>query len=102
MCCPFCYLTHINEWPVESCNKTFMPRQSAARGYLKGLIMIRLASVLFSIIATTLSGSLIVTALVAGYDTLIPIVTGAGVGAVLAIPVSVFVARAIMANGTSA
>jgi len=58
--------------------------------------MIRLASILYSIIATTLSGSLIVAALTMGYDTLMPILIGAGVGAILAVPVSVVVARAIV------
>ena len=58
--------------------------------------MIRLASILYSIIATTLSGSLIVAALTMGYDTLMPILIGAGVGAILAVPVSVVVARAII------
>ena len=63
--------------------------------------MIRLASILYSIIATTLSGSLIVAALTMGYYTLMPILIGAGVGTILAVPVSVVVARAII-RATSA
>jgi hypothetical protein len=63
--------------------------------------MIRLESILYSIIATTLSVSLIVAALTMGYDTLMPILIGAGVGTILAVPVSVVVARAII-RATSA
>ena len=44
--------------------------------------MLRLAGILYSLIGTTLAGSLVVVALVTGYDTLVPIVTGAFVGAV--------------------
>ena len=37
--------------------------------------MLRLAGILYSLIGTTLAGSLVVVALVTGYDTLVPIVT---------------------------
>lgn len=58
--------------------------------------MIRLASTLYSLIGTTLAGSLIVAALVMGYDTLTPILIASAVGFVAAVPVAVGVARAIM------
>ncbi len=57
--------------------------------------MIRLAFTLYSLIGTTLAGSLIVAALVAGCDTLWPIIISAAVGFVLAIPVSLYVAKQI-------
>jgi hypothetical protein len=60
--------------------------------------MLRLASILYSIVATTLSGSFIIASLTMGYDTLTPILVAAGFGAILAFPVSYFVAKAIMAN----
>ena len=60
--------------------------------------MLRLASILYSIVATTLSGSFIIAALVTGYDTLSPILVATGLGAILAFPVSYFIAKAIMAN----
>lgn len=55
--------------------------------------MVRLAFTLYSLIGTTLAGSLIVAVLVAGYDTLIPILIAAGVGFVVAVPVSALVAK---------
>ncbi|MFB1025115.1 MAG: CTP synthetase [Octadecabacter sp.] len=60
--------------------------------------MLRLASILYSIVATTLSGSFIIAALVTGYDTLTPILVAAGLGAIVAFPASYFVTKAIMAN----
>lgn len=60
--------------------------------------MLRLASMLYSIIGTTLAGILIIAALTAGYDTLVPILIAAGVGAVAGIPVSYLVAQAITKN----
>ncbi len=60
--------------------------------------MMRLASILYAIVATTFSGSLIVAVLVMGYTTLIPILIAAAVGAVLAVPASIAIARAIMQN----
>jgi hypothetical protein len=60
--------------------------------------MFRLATMLYALIATTLAGSLIIAVLAAGYDTLIPILVAAGGGAVVALPVSVFVAKAITSN----
>ena len=58
--------------------------------------MLRLASVLYSLIGTTLGGSLMVAALVSGFDTLIPILIAAASGFVLAVPVSYFIAKAMI------
>ncbi|MHC0054559.1 CTP synthetase [Actibacterium sp. D379-3] len=55
--------------------------------------MLRLALILFSLISTTLMGSAIVVVLVAGYDTLVPILAAAAAGFVVAVPVSWAVAR---------
>lgn len=60
---------------------------------LGGFTMLRLASILYSIIATTLAGSLVIAALVTGYDTLYPILIAAAAGALVAVPVSVLVAK---------
>ncbi|KQI70444.1 CTP synthetase [Loktanella sp. 5RATIMAR09] len=60
--------------------------------------MLRLASMLYSIIGTTMAGTLIIAALTAGYDTLIPILIAAGIGAVAGIPISYLVAQAITKN----
>ncbi|MBY6048024.1 CTP synthetase [Vannielia litorea] len=57
--------------------------------------MIRLALVLYSLIGTTLAGSFVVAALVTGHDTLWPILVAAAAGAVVAVPVSLLVARQI-------
>ena len=55
--------------------------------------MVHLVKILYSLIATTLSGTGVVVALVSGYGTLVPILVMAAVGAVLAAPVSYLVAR---------
>ncbi|WP_439122642.1 CTP synthetase [Marivita sp.] len=57
--------------------------------------MFRLASILYSLIATTLAGTAMVAVLTAGYDTLVPIVGAAALGAIVALPVSYLVAREI-------
>ena len=57
--------------------------------------MIRLASVLYSIIATTLAGSGVIAVLVMGYVTTPAILMAAAVGALLALPISYMVARKI-------
>ena len=57
--------------------------------------MTRLTMILFSMIGTALAGSGVVAALTAGYDTLYPILISAGIGAVLALPVSWWVAKQI-------
>ncbi len=60
--------------------------------------MFRLATVLFSLIATTLAGSFVVAALTIGMVSLGPILVAAAIGAALAIPVSLFVAKMIVNN----
>lgn len=55
----------------------------------------RLMMVLYSMIGTALAGSAMIVVLTLGYDTLWPIVGAAAVGAVLALPISWFVARQI-------
>lgn len=57
--------------------------------------MIRLASILYSIVATTLAGIGVIAVLTAGYDTTVPIIVAAAIGAVIALPVSYLVARKI-------
>lgn len=61
--------------------------------------MMRLAMILFSLIGTTLAGSGVVVALVAGYDDLPGILWAAALGAVLAVPVTLWVARRIIVAG---
>lgn len=60
--------------------------------------MMRLASLLYSVIGTSLAGTFIIAALVAGLDTARPIIAAAGLGFLLAIPATWLVARAIMAR----
>ncbi|MCO4843568.1 MAG: CTP synthetase [Yoonia sp.] len=60
--------------------------------------MFQFTMMLYSIIGTSVAGMFIVAALVSGNDTLIPILVAAGLGAVVALPASYLVARAIMAN----
>ena len=60
--------------------------------------MIRLAMILFSLIATTLAGSGVVLALVSGHDNLQGILVAAAIGAVMAVPVSLAVARQMTAQ----
>lgn len=55
--------------------------------------MFRLASILYSLISTTLAGTAVIAVLVAGYGTLMPIVVAAAAGFVLAVPVAWLVAR---------
>jgi putative flippase GtrA len=55
--------------------------------------MFRLASMLYSLIGTTLAGSAVVVALVSGQVTLVPIVVAAAFGFVAALPVAYLVAR---------
>lgn len=57
--------------------------------------MFRLASILFSMIATTLAGIAVIVTLVIGQDTLIPILIAAGVGFLLAIPATWFITMKI-------
>jgi len=55
--------------------------------------MLRLALILYSVIATSMAGIGVIVVLVAGYDTLVPILVAAAIGAVVALPVSWAVAR---------
>ena len=57
--------------------------------------MLRLASILYSLISTTLAGSAVIAVLVAGYGTLTPILVAAAAGGVLAVPVAWYVARSL-------
>ncbi len=57
--------------------------------------MTRLALLLFSILSVTCMGIAIVVALVAGFDTLVPIVVAAALGLVVSVPASWLVARQI-------
>ncbi|MDE3121757.1 MAG: CTP synthetase [Paracoccaceae bacterium] len=57
--------------------------------------MTRLTLLLFSIVSTTLMGTMVVIALVSGHATLQPILIAAAIGFALAIPVSWQVAKAI-------
>ncbi|MBN7784651.1 hypothetical protein JYP51_06955 [Ponticoccus gilvus] len=55
--------------------------------------MIRLASILYTLISTSLAGTAVIAVLVAGYDTLLPILIAATLGFVAALPVAWLVAR---------
>lgn len=57
--------------------------------------MTRLMMILYSMIGTALAGSGVVIALTTGQDTLRPILMAAAAGAILALPVSWYVARQI-------
>ncbi len=59
--------------------------------------MLRLASILYAIVGTTMAGMLVIATLASGYDTLKYILIAAGLGATLALPTSVFIAKAIRA-----
>lgn len=57
--------------------------------------MTRLALLLFIFIGTTLAGSAMVIALATGYNTTMPVIISAAIGAVAGIPVSIMVAKAL-------
>ena len=57
--------------------------------------MTRLALVIFSILSVTCMGIAIVVTLVAGFDTMVPIVVAAALGLVASVPASWMVARQI-------
>lgn len=57
--------------------------------------MLRLATILYAVVSTTVMGILIVVALASGYDTLKYILIAVGVGAVVAAPISYYIAVAI-------
>lgn len=58
--------------------------------------MFRLASILYSIIGTSLAGSFVVAALVAGFTGAQGVVASAAAGFVLALPLSWLIARQIL------
>jgi len=60
--------------------------------------MFRLATMLFTIIGSTLAGSAVVAILVAGYTTLVPILIAAGVGLLVGIPVTWIITKKIYTN----
>lgn len=60
--------------------------------------MFRLASILYSIIGTTMAGIFFIATLVSGNDTLIPIVVAIGTGFVLALPVTYFITKSVMSE----
>lgn len=60
--------------------------------------MLRLASLLYSIIGTSLAGAFVVAALVAGFDDARGIIVAAALGAILGLPAAWMVARAITAR----
>lgn len=60
--------------------------------------MLRLTSILYAIVGTSLAGAFMIAALVSGYDTAKYILIAVSVGAVTAVPVSYYIARAIRAN----
>lgn len=57
--------------------------------------MLRLGLIFYLFIGTTLAGSAMVIALASGNDTMQPVIISALVGAVIGIPVTWFVARAV-------
>jgi putative flippase GtrA len=59
--------------------------------------MIRLMLMLFAVVGTTLMGIGVVTVLTLRMDTAMPIIASAAAGFVLAIPISWFVAKQMMA-----
>ncbi len=60
--------------------------------------MFRLASMLYSIIATAMAGSGVIAVLSAGYVSVTAILGAAAIGAVVAVPVSYLIAREITKN----
>lgn len=55
--------------------------------------MFKLASILYSVVGSSLAGTAVVISLVAGYDTLVPILIAAGAGFLVALPASIIVAK---------
>ena len=60
--------------------------------------MLRLASILYTLISSTFAGIGVIAVLVAGFGTLMPILISAAAGAVLALPVSWAVARQLVGD----
>lgn len=60
--------------------------------------MLRLASILYSLIGTSLAGTLVIAALTLGFGTLQPIVVAAAIGFVLALPATWIITKMIIDN----
>lgn len=60
--------------------------------------MFRLALALYTLIGSSLAGTFVIAALVSGNDTLMPILYAAIAGFVVGVPVSVWVAKALIGN----
>ncbi len=60
--------------------------------------MLGLVLVLYAIVGTAMAGALVIVVLASGYDTLNYILMAAGIGAVLGLPASLFIAKAIKAT----
>ncbi len=58
--------------------------------------MLRIAMMLYGIVAMTLAGAAVIVVLAAGVSLVMPIFAAAAAGAILALPVSFFVARKIV------
>lgn len=58
--------------------------------------MLRLASMLYAIVAPTLAGAGVITVLVMGASGVMPIIAAAAAGAVIALPVSYLIASKIV------
>ncbi len=56
------------------------------------------AAILFFVIGTTLAGSFMIAGLVMGFDTSMPIIVAVVAGFVVAIPVSLKIAKALVKN----
>ncbi|MBY4893011.1 CTP synthetase [Jannaschia sp. EhC01] len=57
--------------------------------------MFKLAAILYSVVGPSLAGSAVVISLVAGYDTLVPILIASAAGFLVALPASYAVAKMI-------
>lgn len=60
--------------------------------------MLRLTSMLYSIVGTSVAGMFIIAALVTGNDTLQPILLAALAGGVVGLPASYLIAKAILSD----
>ncbi|MFK7744878.1 MAG: CTP synthetase [Roseobacter sp.] len=60
--------------------------------------MMRVIFMLYGIVATSLAGAAVVAVLVFGVSTVMPIVAAAATGAIVALPVSYFVASKIVSS----
>lgn len=83
-------LTHIKESLRQVAIFTPNERQETS--------MFRLASMLYSIIGTSIAGIFVIAALASGNDTLQPILIAVAAGALVAIPASYLIAKAILSN----